>query len=71
METLKVRLSLFAAVGLLLAGCMAIPSGGNRRGQQAPAEAVDTEKKDPVKEKEDGVILDEDKKDDFCPVPHL
>ena len=62
METMNVRLSLFAAVTLMMSGCMATPSGGNsRRGQQAPAEVVDSDKKE--KEKKDFVILDDEKKD--------
>ena len=62
MEMLNTRLSLFAAVVLVLSGCMATPSGGNnRRGQQSAAEVVDNDKDE---DKDDRVILDDEKNDD-------
>jgi uncharacterized protein YkwD len=65
MEMMNIRLSLFAAVALVLSGCSASPSGGNnRRGQQSAAEVVDKDKdKNKKDEKVEPVILDDDKKD--------
>jgi len=63
METIKMRLILLAVVTWIFAGCVATPSGGSsRRGQQAPAEALNTDKNEV--EKENKVILVDEKNDE-------